>query len=329
MREPRARRARPAGARRATGPGLFGLARHWLRLTGYSLVSSLGRLLRRPLSALMTVGVIAVSLALPAAFYTSLVNLERVSRGWHDAGEATVFMDREAGAGTARSLAADLGDRADVGSVRVKAPAEALSEFRRLSGFGEALDTLETNPLPAVLILRPARPPGDADAARAWVEELEALPGVDFAQFDVTWLMRFNALMELAGRVVAVAGGLFALVVLLVVGNTIRLDIENRREEIEVHKLIGATDRFIRRPFLFTGFWYGTLGGAGAAVAVGAILGLLGGPVSRLAGTYDSDFALEGLGATGSLALCAAGALIGLCGAWLAVGRHLARIEPV
>lgn len=331
MPEPRSRpqRTSGAGARRATGPGLSGLVRHWFRLAGYSLVSSLGRLLRRPLAALMTVGVIAVSLALPAAFYAALVNLDRVSQAWHDAGEATVFMDRQADEARARALAGELEARPDVDTVRVKAPAEALSEFRRLSGFGDALDALEANPLPAVLILRPAERPADSGAARAWVAELEELPDVDFAQFDVTWLMRFNALIALAGRIVAVAGGLFALVVLLVVGNTIRLDIENRREEIEVHKLIGATDRFIRRPFLFTGFWYGTLGGAGAALVVGAILGLLGGPVARLAGTYESEFVLEGLGAAGSLALCAAGALIGLAGAWLAVGRHLARIEPV
>lgn len=317
------------GARRSTGPGILGHLRHWLRLTGFSLVSSLGRLAQRPLAALMTVGVIAVSLALPAAFYTALTNLDRVSRGWHDAGEATVFMEQGAGLETARSLAEELEARPDIETARVKPPEEALSEFRRLSGFGDALDALEDNPLPAVLVLRPATRPADHDAARRWVTELEARPEVDFAQFDVTWLMRFNALLALAGRVVGVAGGLFALVVLLVVGNTIRLDIENRREEIEVHKLIGATDRFIRRPFLFTGFWYGTVGGAGAALVVGVILRLLGGPVGRLAGTYDSDFALQGLGAGGSLVLCAVGACIGLAGAWLAVGRHLSRIEPV
>lgn len=326
---PEARRARKApGATRRTGPGVLGRLRHWLRMTGFSLFSSLGRLWQRPLAGLMTVGVIAVSLALPAAFYAALVNLDRVSRGWHDAGEATVFMERDAGAGAARSLAERLEARPDVASVRVKGPDEALTEFRRLSGFGNALDALETNPLPAVLILKPARRPAGREAARAWVEELEAMPGVDFAQFDVAWLMRFNALLSLAERVVWVAGLLFAVVVLLVIGNTIRLDIENRREEIEVHKLIGATDRFIRRPFLFTGFWYGVLGGVGAALLVGVVLGLLGAPVSRLAGTYGSEFALHGLGPAGSLVLCAGGAAIGLAGAWLAVGRHLSRIEP-
>lgn len=331
MPDSRIRQHRPAGsgARRATGPGLLGHFRHWFRLVGFSLVSSLGRLSQRPLAALMTVGVIAVSLALPAAFYAALANLDRVSRGWHDAGEATVFMEQGAAADDARALARELETRPDVASVRVKPPAEALTEFRRLSGFGDALDALQENPLPSVLILRPAERPADGDAARRWVGELQALPKVDFAQFDVTWLMRFNALLALAGRVVAVAAGLFALVILLVVGNTIRLDIENRREEIEVHKLVGATDRFIRRPFLFTGFWYGALGGAGAALVVRVILGMLDRPVAQLAGTYDSDYALQGLGITGSLTLCAAGALIGLAGAWLAVGRHLARIEPV
>lgn len=322
------RRRAKKGATRRTGPGPVARLRHWARLVGFSLVSSLGRLWQRPLAGLMTVGVIAVSLALPAAFYAALLNLDRVSRGWHDAGQATVFMQTDAGLEAAKSLAARLGVRDDVASVRVRSPAEALAEFRELSGFGDALDALQANPLPAVLVLEPAERPRDRDAARAWVSELEALPGVDFAQFDVAWLLRFNALLALAGRVVWVAGALFAVVVLLVVGNTIRLDIENRREEIEVHKLIGATDRFIRRPFLFSGFWYGALGGAGAAVLVGLVLALLAGPVGRLAGTYGSEFSLQGLGPGGALALCATGALIGLAGAWLAVGRHLTRIEP-
>lgn len=322
------RKTRPGATRRA-GPGLLGHLRHWLRLTGFSLFSSLGRLWQRPLAGLMTVGVIAVSLALPAAFYTALFNLDRVSRGWHDAGEATIFMQPDAGPAAAEDLASTLRDRADVASVRVRSPAEAMEEFRRLSGFGAALDALEDNPLPAVLVLEPASRPADRNAAAAWVAELESRPGVDFAQFDVAWLMRFNALLAVATRVVWVAGALFAVVVLLVVGNTIRLDIENRRDEIEVHKLIGATDRFIRRPFLFTGLWYGALGGTGAVFMVGVVQALLAGPVARLAGTYGSEFALQGLGPAGALALCAGGALIGLGGAWMAVGRHLARIEPV
>lgn len=314
------RRARPPAAARAT---------HWMRLHGYHVLSSLGRLWQRPLAALMTLGVIAISLALPASLYVSLANLKSVTRGWHDAGEATLFLETGTEAEAAEALAAELAAREDTASVRLMSPDEALAEFRRLSGYGNALDALAENPLPPVLVVAPARPPADPDAARALVTELEQSPHVDFAQFDVAWLLRFNAILELAGRVVWVVAALLMLAVLLVVGNTIRLDIENRREEIEVHKLIGATDRFIRRPLLYTGFWYGLLGGVAAVLVVQGSLRLVAGPVARLASAYQGSFDLAGLGLGGSALLCAGGAAIGLAGAWLAAGRHLARIEPV
>lgn len=297
-------------------------------MIGYNGVASLGRLWQRPIAALMTLGVIAISLALPAGLYVALSNLQAVSSGWHDAGEVTAFLKASVDEQGARQLTETMRAGENYARVHLMSPDEALAEFRRLSGYGEALDALEENPLPAVLVLTPARPPANADAARALVAQLEEHPEVDFAQYDVAWLIRFRAILEVASRVVWVVAALLVLAVLLVVGNTIRLDIENRRDEIEITKLIGATDRFIRRPLLYTGFWYGLLGGVVAILVVEASLALIAGPVSSLAGAYQSAFTLHGLGAAGVLLLCAGGALVGWAGAWLAAGRHLAAIQP-
>lgn len=309
-------------------PPLLARGRHWLRLHGYHVLASLGRLWQHPLAGIMTLGVIAVSLALPASLYVALTNLQSVSHGWHDAGEATLFLEAGTEAGAARELVEELATRTDVAQARLMTPEQAMAEFRRLSGYGEALDALAENPLPFVVLITPAESPVSADSARAFVRELERLPGVDFAQFDVAWLERFNAILALAGRIVWIVAALLVLAVLLVIGNTIRLDIENRREEIEVQKLIGATDRFIRRPLLYSGMWYGLLGGLAAVLVVQGSLWLLAGPVARLAGAYESGFQLNGLGLSGALALSLGGAAAGLAGAWLAAGRHLARIEP-
>jgi len=297
-------------------------------MIGYNAVASLGRLWQRPISGLMTLGVIAVSLALPAGLYVALSNLQAVSSGWHDAGEVTAFLKSSVDDGTASAFADTMRGRDEYAKARLMSPDEALAEFRRLSGYGEALDALEENPLPAVLVLTPARPPEGADAARALVEDLQQHPEVDFAQYDVAWLIRFKAILEVATRVVWVVAALLVLAVLLVVGNTIRLDIENRRDEIEIAKLIGATDRFIRRPLLYTGFWYGLLGGLAAVLVVEASLALIAGPVSTLAGAYQSAFTLRGLGVGGVSLLCAGGAFVGWAGAWLAAGRHLAAVQP-
>lgn len=291
--------------------------------------ATLGDMTRRPVASLMTVGVIGIALALPAGFYLGLVNLHAVSRGWHAAGRATLFLEPSLPASEARALAQKLRARGDVAAVKRMTEAEALAEFKRLSGFDAALEALAANPLPAVLIVTPAQAPETAAAARQWVSRLERLEGVDMAQFDIAWLMRFQGMLAIAERVIQVSAVLLLLAVLLAVGNTIRLDIENRRSEIEVIKLLGATDRFVRRPFLYGGLWYGALGGLLAAIIVGVAVLLLAGPIERLVEAYAGEWHMAGPGLVGVLWLIGIGAAIGLAGAWLAVSRHLKHIEPL
>ena len=317
-----------AGAKDAGAPGVFARLRAWASHHGHSLLSTLGRLSRAPLATAMTVGVIGIALALPASLHLAIDNLREVGGGWRSALQVSVFMQHGLSSSAVDALAVELRARDDVASVQVIPPAEALAEFRERSGFGEALDALPENPLPAVLVVSPAASVTSPGQLAPLVSALEGRAGVDFVQLDTDWLQRLFALVAIAQRAVIVIAALLGIAVAVTVGNTIRLDIQNRRQEIEVTKLIGGSDSFIRRPFLYAGFWYGVGGGLVAAALVGVARLALEGPVARLAGLYASDFTLAGLGFGGFLALVGAGALLAWAGSWIAVGRHLDEIEP-
>lgn len=315
-------RAQPRRQGRVSGALEVYLSNH-----GRSAVGALGRLVRGWLPSGMTAGVIGIALALPAAFLLALGNLQSVTSGWGGQAQASLFLHQDVDQAAYRKLAGQLGEDADIRAVKVITPKEAMAEFQRLSGFSDALDLLDENPLPPVLVVRPRRgmQPG---AIEGLVDRLKGLPQVDRVRLDQQWVKRLHAIMDLAGRGIWVIAGLLALTVVMVVGNTIRLDIENRREEIVITKLIGATDAFIRRPFLYEGLWYGIGGGLLACILVEAGLWLLSTPSRQLAELYGSGFRLEGLGGLDTLTLLACGALLGWAGSWLAVGRHLAAIEP-
>ncbi len=292
------------------------------------IVSSLGKLYRTPVSTLMTVAVIAIALAFPAGLYVLLQNLQVVSGGWNGATQISLFAHMDVSDERAAEVGQQLRLMSEVESLHVLTRDEAMHEFRALSGFGEALEALEHNPLPAVLIIHP----NEAHSAPAQVsillEKLRALPEIELAQLDMQWVERLHTMMEIGERGILVIAALLALAVLLTIGNTIRLDIQGRRDEIVIVKLIGATDAFIRRPFLYTGLWYGALGGCLSWFMVEVSLGILSDPVQRLAGLYGSSFSLSNLGLATGTALLAISILLGLTGSWIAVSRHLHEIEP-
>ena len=273
--------------------------------------------------------VVAIALALPATLFTVLDNLARLSGSFGANAEISLFLRQDVSAQQIESLAATLNLDPRVGELRTISPQSALDEFKQLSGFGEALDLLPQNPMPTVLVLSLNATATTPAAAQTLLEELRARPGVELARADVQWVQRLNAVLEVARRGVLIVGVLLGLAVLLVIGNTIRLEVENRRDEIAVTKLVGGTDRFVRRPFLFEGIWLGLLGGAIAWLLVYTALVLLETPVSRLTGMYESDFALRGPGFGGLVDLLSGGAMLGYLGAWAAVGRQLRRADPV
>jgi cell division transport system permease protein len=291
-------------------------------------LSTLGQLFRHPLPTLMTVAVIGIALALPSGLYVLTRNLSVLADSWEQTTAVSLFLRTEVDVDQAAELATRLRQRPDLDEVQIIKPDEALAELRSETGFSEAIDQLEVNPLPVVLALQPSVDSAAPGALERLREELANLPQADFARVDTEWIRRFHAIIALAERLALLIGGLLSLAVLLVVGNTIRLEIENRRSEIQVMELVGATAAFIRRPFLYMGAWYGLLGGITAWMLIGLALALLDGPVSRLAALYQSQFPLRGLGGVASLVLLGSSLILGMLGSWLSVGRHLTTCEP-
>jgi cell division transport system permease protein len=302
--------------------------RQWFERHVQTLIGSLGRLWQQPFAAMLTILVIGIALALPACLHTLVQNVRVASGGWGQALDISVYMKQSTGLEDTRTLASKLRQRRDVDEVRLIEADDALEEFRKSSGFGAALDALESNPLPHALVVRPDASFGTPEQVASLTEALRTLPEVDIVQLDTEWVTRFNAMLDVVRRIVLLAAGLFALGILVIVGNTIRLDIENRRDEIEVTKLVGGSNAFVRRPFLYNGVWYGLGGGLIAWLVVTVAVSLLAEPVARIAGLYGSRFELAGLGVLGAGALVAGGIALGWLGSFIAATRELRGIEP-
>ena len=300
----------------------------WLQRHAQVALSSLGRLVHLPLSTLMTSAVIGIALALPIGLHVLLNNLQHVTGGWESGATVSLFLKQKISDQRAEELAGKLRLHQRIETIQLISKASALEEFRRLSGFGEALEALNSNPLPALLMIQPKAAFSTPESAQLLVRELELLPEADIVQLDLQWVRRLQAITQIALRGVLVLASLLGLAVLLIVGNTIRLEIQSRHAEIEITKLIGATNAFIRRPFLYTGFWYGLFGGIIAWLMVGLSIGLLSGPVSNLASLYQSTFDLSSLDSGSIFMLLGGSAGLGLSGSWLAVSRHLSLIQP-
>lgn len=291
-------------------------------------MGSLGRIARHPLATAMTVAVIAVALALPLILDVLLENTRAASANWNQAFELSVYLNSKAAAGQAETLAKQLRGRGDVAAVRVISADQALADFRQSSGFGKALDLLDSNPLPATLVVTPTLAASTPEGTAALKTSIGSLPNVDSVQLDTEWVQRLNAMLEVLKRVVWLAGGLLGLSVVLIVGNTIRLDILNRRAEIEVMKLVGATDGFTRRPFLYSGVWYGLGGGLGAVLVVAIAVAVLSPPLEHLAKLYGSSFHLQGLRLVSAVRILGIAVGLGWLGSWIAATRHIRAVEP-
>lgn len=304
-----------------------GTATHaWLSHHLHLFFFSLGQLLKNPIPSLMTAAVIGIALALPSGLYLLLENFQQISQNWGGTVQISLFIKKEVGEENTQILIEQLQQWEDIENVRLITPTEALAEYRQLSGFGEALDVLEENPLPAVLVIKPHLI--QQEEVETLVNKLAKLAEVDIAQLDMQWLKRLLAMITIMRQGIFILSSLLALAVLLIVGNTIRLAIYNRREEIEVNKLFGATDAFIRRPFLYSGLWYGLTGAVIAWILVNGAFWLLQEPVKQLTALYYSHFELITLNLFTGFILLLIGMLLGLMGAWLSVGRHLKEIQP-
>jgi cell division transport system permease protein len=292
------------------------------------LVGSLGRIVHEPFAALMTMGVIAVALALPLFLSLLLQNARMASGNWNEAYDLSVYMDKSASAARVQALAKSLRLRGDVAAVRVITADQALAEFRNDSGFGKALDVLSDNPLPDTLVVTPTLQSSTPQGTDTLKTAIAAMGDVQTVQIDTEWVKRLHAMLDLLRRVVWLTAGLLGVGIVIIVSNTIRLDILNRRAEIEVMKLVGASDGFARRPFLYSGIWYGLGGGLLALMLVAIAAAVLARPVARLAFLYGSAFRLEAVNVATGLGVLGVAVGLSWLGSWLAATRHIRAIEP-
>ena len=299
----------------------------WLTQHLQCAVASLGALWRAPLGTLLTVGVIGVALALPLALLLLVQELQGVSTHFGSNFEVSAFLHQEMDEGRGDEVARTLAARADVAGTRVIGRRQALAEFRAAAGVVGTVEGLEDdNPLPVVVVVTPSA--HDRGSLDRLVAELSEMPQVESVLAERAWLDRLDAVLAVAGRALWVFAGLLGAGVMLVVGNTLRLTVEARRAEVEIAKLFGASDAFVRRPFLYQGLLYGVGGSlVGCALVIGGTL-LLAGPLERLAEAYAVAIAPPAPRASHLAALLACGAALGLLGAWLSVGRHLRAVQP-
>jgi len=276
----------------------------------------------------MTVVVLGIAMVLPVGLLLTLENLRKIDLQQDEWGSLTVFLHMDVTGEQVSGFQESLAQQS-VASSHAVSPEQGLEEFRQSSGFGAALDVLDSNPLPWIIEVKPDWQDGlalDAQVAdlTAWLEQQELVESV---VVDSKWLQRLAGLISLGDAFVTVLGLMFSLAVLVVVANTIRLDVGNRADEIEVLSLVGAGPGFIRLPFLYSGFWYGLLGALFALLLLEISLSYLSGPLSRLMDSYGNSFDLSGLSIPQVFLMLGSGGMLGLLGAWVAVQRYLRQLS--
>ncbi len=308
-------------------PNIFHQVTSWLLHHFQSMIFSLGKIYRSPSSTLMTIAVIGITLTLPSGFYLLLKNIQSISGDLRSSTQITLYLNMDLSVDSAQKFNKELQNRQDIISTIFIPRTQALLDFKKNSGFGKSLDHLESNPLPHAIVVQP---PADTNtlSIKTLLSQLEILPQVDIAKLDTEWLEKLFTIIEIAKRTVIIISLLFSFAVLLIIGNTIRLDIQSRYQEIIVTKLIGATNAFIRRPFLYSGVWYGLFGGLLSWLIVELSLIALSGPISTLNLLYQSQYNLITFSFLDFIIIISASTLLGLAGSWLAVARHLNDIEP-
>ena len=288
----------------------------WQEHHGWSAAASLRRLAARPLGSLLTIAVMGLALALPLAFYLLLGNVQKLGDAMGQSQAISVFMQTGQSGQATQLLATQLGNRPEVASVAVKSPQQGMEELAKMQGFSGALALLDDNPLPYVVQLQP-RSDASAAAVETLVADVRAMQGVELVQDSDSWRKRLEALLGVGNRVVLMLALMLAMAALLVVGNTVRVDIASRSEEIGVLLLVGASDAFVRRPYLYAGIWYGLFSGILAALLAVVIELGLAAPVAQLSQTYDGKLRVAGLPTWLLLAVPLAAAALGWLGARL------------
>ena len=291
-------------------------------------IGSLGDLWRTPVASVMTILVLGISLTLPTTLHLFVKNAEKITQQWQSASEITLFLKLSTSEKSAQNLLQKLRLYPEISKVKYISAEQALNEFKILSGFGQALNYIDKNPLPATILVTPTKRAGQADTAKKLLAKLEKQREVAQGKLDLEWLTRLEAMAKLIQDIVVSLAFLLCLSVVLIIGNTIRLAILNQKEAIAVMKLVGATDQFIQRPFLYSGMWYGVFGGLFAIIAEILLAQYLTSAMNKLTELYNSNFVLQGLEFSESIWLILFAIILGLVGSYISVLQHIRLIEP-
>ena len=309
--------------------GVAGRFRSLLSHHRATLYDSLLRLLREPVQTFMSSAVIAIALSLPVTLYLAVDNIRQLEGSFESFAQITIYVKKEADQQQIQRLKGQLSAMPQVGNISYISAEQALMEFKAVSGFGSALEHLEDNPLPAVFIIEPRLSEQVAmDQTQTLLDEIKGLGAIDDVQIDMLWLHRLRGLTQLGQKIAAALAGVLGLGVLLIIGNSIRMAIHSRRDEIVIVKLVGGTDAYVRRPFLYGGMLLGTMGSLGSSLLLYVGFWWLGESVEHLSRLYNSEYRLLGPSIDAFLVLLATGATLGILGSWIAVSKHLKNIKP-
>lgn len=301
----------------------------YLDIHAHALFSSLGRLVDAPFTSIMTIAVLAIAISLASGFYIVVANLQQLTGSLETSNQISLFLRDEVSDAKANILADSIRQNAKVRKVTVISREQALKEFEEHSGFGDALKALSNNPLPIVIQVLPKNSLEEGGMEfDSLYESLKQSGEVDFAQMDMQWVRRLQSFMEVARRAGLLLSLLLGVAVLFITGNTIRLELHNRREEVVIAKLVGATNAFIQRPFLYGGFWLGFLSGVSAWFIVTLMMLVLRQPVEKLSGLYGGTFHILFLDYAETFSLLAISVLLSMLGAWVVLSYQLQQLKP-
>ena len=291
---------------------------------------SIKRLSVLPSATFITFAVIGIALALPMGLFVLLTNIHNATLGFHETtSQISLYLNHDASQSQADDLMRILRANNDISDIKYISPKQGLEEFQKQSGFANIITELDTNPIPPVIVIYPKEPFTHSPNINELLTQLKNLPNVQTVQLDMLWLQRLNAIINLGTNLAYALIFLFAIGVILIVGNTIRLTMQKQKDEIKIINLLGGTNRFIRRPFLYSGIIYGLVGSIIAWMLIDLIMWYLQGPIQDLTGLYHSQFKLQGLNITSTLLLLTTGIILGYLGSWVTIGKQIKEIETL
>ena len=312
---------------KTAGGNFFDKLNAYRDLHAHALFSSLGRLVASPFTSIMTIAVLAIAISLASGFYILVENLQQLTVNLETSNRISLFLRDDVSDAHANKLAETIRQNANIQDVELITREQALTEFKTYSGFGAAINAVEKNPLPIVIQVLPKNTLEDKQGLETLLKSFQQSPEVDFAQMDLKWVERLQSIIEVARLFATLLNLMLGAAVLFVIGNTIRLELHTRRDEVVIAKLVGATNSFIQRPFLYTGFWIGFISGVSAWFVVTAMMLILRQSVEKLSGLYEGSFHLLFLSFTETLALIGISSALGVLGSWVVLMCQLQRTK--